>query len=102
MTPQVFLTSSLEIHLFGPFRVAVDGMTVEESRWTRRKAKLLLKLLALQSHHRLHREQLMELLWPEMAPELAANNLHKTIHAARRALEPELKSGADSRFIITQ
>ena len=44
----------------------------------------------------------MELLWPEMDPESAANNLNKSIHAARRALEPDLKSGADSHFIITQ
>jgi DNA-binding SARP family transcriptional activator len=95
------MLSILEIHLLGPFRVAVDGSPVEARRWSRRSAALLVKLLALQPHHQLHREQVMELLWPELDSHSAANNLHKTIHAARRALQPGLKSGAGSHFIIT-
>src|SRR5687767_14887854 len=94
------MASSLELHLLGPFRVAVDGEPVEERRWSRRKPALLVKLLALQPHHQLHREQVMEFLWPDLDTEAAANNLHKTIHAARRALEPGLKSGSDSHFIL--
>ncbi|HKG21654.1 MAG TPA: BTAD domain-containing putative transcriptional regulator [Blastocatellia bacterium] len=92
---------SLELHLLGAFRAAVDGRAVEERRWSRRKQSLLVKLLALQPHHRLHREQIMELLWPDLDAEAAANSLNKTIHAARRALEPALKYGPDSRFILT-
>jgi len=94
--------SSLEIHLLGLFRISVDGRAVDERRFTRRKPKQLIKLLALQSHHQLHREQLMDLLWPDSDPEAAGNNLHKAIHMARHALEPSLKSVADSHFILTQ
>jgi DNA-binding SARP family transcriptional activator len=51
------------------------------------------KLLALAPHHRLHREQLMDTLWPELAPEAAAANLRKAVHFARlllaRATEQE-------------
>lgn len=92
---------SLEIHLLGPFRLLVDTNVVEEQQWARRKPAALIKLLALQPHHQLHREQLMELLWPERDAETAANNLNKCIHAARRALEPDLKSGSKSQFIVT-
>src|SRR2546423_4231992 len=88
-------TSSLELHLLGPFRVAVDGRTIEERHFTRRKAALLVTLLALQLHHQLHREQGMESLWPDLDVGAAANNLHKSIHAARRPLEPKLKADAD-------
>jgi len=95
------IPSSLEIHLLGPFRVVVDGQAIEERRWSRRKPALLVKLLALQPHHQLHREQVIEFLWPDLTQEAAANNLHKTIHAARRALEPALESGSDSHFILT-
>ncbi|HEX4951523.1 MAG TPA: BTAD domain-containing putative transcriptional regulator, partial [Blastocatellia bacterium] len=91
----------LVLRLLGTATIVVDDMPVEERQWTRRKAKALLKLLALAPQHQLHREQLIEQLWPEQEPELAANNLNKIIHAARRALEPELKSGAESRFILT-
>src|SRR5919204_2084456 len=92
--------SRLEIHLLGPFRALVGEAPVDERRWSRRKPKLRVKLLALGPHHRLHRDQLIELLWPEQDPEAAANNLHKAIHLARHALEPELKSAADSHFIL--
>src|SRR2546423_8660738 len=93
--------SSLEIQLLGPFRVAVDGRVVEERHWSRRKPALLVKLLALHPHRQLHREQVMEMLWPDLDAEAAANNLHKSIHAVRRALEPNLKAGSDSHFILS-
>src|SRR3984893_16342737 len=94
--------SSLEIHLLGLFHISVDGQVIEGRQFTRRKPKQLIKLLALQPHHQLHREQDMEFLWPDSDPELAANNLHKAIHMARHALEPALKSVANSHFILTQ
>ncbi len=92
----------LRIQLLGPFRISVDGAPVEERQWSRPKPKLIVKLLALQTHHQLHREQLIEMLWPELAPGAAMRNLTKTIHLARRALEPGLKSGDRSRFIVTR
>src|SRR5712691_9887309 len=94
--------TSLAIHLLGLFRVSVQGKPVQESHWPRKQAKLLLKLLALDPKHQLHRQQLIDAIWPELDPESGAANLHKIIHMARRALEPQLKSGAVSRFILTQ
>jgi DNA-binding SARP family transcriptional activator len=95
-------SAPLEVHLLGPFRVVAGGREVEERRWSRRKPALLVKLLALQPHHQLHREQAMEYLWPELDAVAAVNKLHKSILAARRALEPTLKSGSDSQFILTR
>jgi DNA-binding SARP family transcriptional activator len=46
------------------------------------------KLLALAAKHRLHREQVMDVLWPELEPDGAANNLHKVLHVARNTMEP--------------
>jgi predicted ATPase/DNA-binding SARP family transcriptional activator len=88
---------SMEIRLLGPFGVTVGGVPVEEKAWTRRKAKLLVKLLALQPHHRMHREQLMEALWPEQEPESAADGLYKALYVARKALGPE-----GSRLLATE
>ncbi len=93
----------LAIHLLGPFRITLDGQPVEESRWERKKSKTLIKVLALQpvrhSARQMHREELIELLWPGVSPEQGLNNLHKALHAARRVLEPSLTSGAASRFL---
>lgn len=93
---------SLKIHLLGPFRIAVDGESVEPGRWQRRKAALAVQLLALQPHYQMQREVLEELLWPELDPESVKNNFYKVLHAARRALEPGLQRGVDSRFLVLE
>jgi len=61
--------AELRIWLLGGFRAAVDGTPVADEAWRRNKAKALVKLLALARGKRLHREQLMDVLWPDLAPE---------------------------------
>ena len=78
----------LDIRLLGGFAVQVDGTDVPEDAWRLRKARALVKLLALAPERRLHREQVVELLWPDRDDaRAAANNLHQALYAARRALE---------------
>jgi predicted ATPase len=79
---------NVEIRLLGGFEAAVDGVPAED-RWRLRKARELAKLLALARGHRLHREQVMEALWPERSPIAAANNLNQVVHVARRVLGPD-------------
>jgi predicted ATPase len=74
------------INLLGGFAATVDGVPVPENGWRLRKARELVKLLALAPGHRVHREQAMEALWPDRDPAAAANNLHQAVHVARRAL----------------
>ena len=52
--------------------------------WTRRHPAHLVKLLALQPHHRLHREQVLDLLWPDDPLDVAVPKLHKAAHFARK------------------
>jgi DNA-binding SARP family transcriptional activator len=47
----------------------------------------LVELVALSHGQRLHREQLMDLLWPDADPQSALNSLHQTLYLARRILE---------------
>lgn len=102
MPRKVSAPSSLEINLLGLCRISVDGRLIEETRWPWRNAKLLVKLLALQPHHQLHREQIMERLRPETDTEHASDNLNRTLYYARGVLEPRLSSPADSHFIQSQ
>jgi DNA-binding SARP family transcriptional activator len=78
-----------EVRLLGGFSVSVDGRPVTVDAWRSRRAADLVKLLGLQSNHRLHREQIMEALWPNLSPEAAAANLRKAVHYARRAMGTE-------------
>ena len=77
---------TLTIRLMGPFRVEVDGRAVPEDGWPRRDAASLVKVLALARERRLHREQVMDALWPDLAVAEAGPRLHKAAHFARRAL----------------
>jgi predicted ATPase len=78
--------TDVRVTLFGGFAAAVDGVPVPEKAWRLKKARELVKLLALAPAHRLHREQAMDVLWPERPPAAAANNLNQAVHVARRAL----------------
>lgn len=75
----------VEIRMLGRFRVTVDGVTAPAHHWTRRTAAALVKILALAPGHRLHRERVMDLLWPDESPAACAPRLHKAAHYARRA-----------------
>ena len=72
---------------------------VAEESWRLRKAAALVKLLALEPTHRLHKEQAMDLLWPRLGPRSAANNLHRTLHSARRVLEPDHVTASESPYL---
>ncbi len=91
------MDKAVQIRLFGAFAVRVGGEVVPEGAWRLRKAKSLVKLLALAPERRVHREQAAELLWPERAREAAANNFHQALYVARRALEA---AGAETSAVL--
>jgi DNA-binding SARP family transcriptional activator len=93
---------TLHLRVLGPFRAAIDGAAIDGSRWPRRKPLALVKLLAVSPRHRLHREQVLDVLWPELDAEAAANQLYKALHGARRALEPDLARRAESSFVVVR
>lgn len=76
---------ALSITLLGGFAVARDEAVVPPGSWRLRKGADLVKLLALAPGHRLHREQVMDALWPDKDPAAASNNLYQALHAARNA-----------------
>jgi predicted ATPase len=78
--------SDVTIGLLGGFVAVQGGQPVPGNVWRLRKARELVKLLALAPNHRMHREQAMDLLWGESDPAAAANNLNQVVHVARRAL----------------
>ncbi len=75
-----------KLRLLGGFDVAVDDVPVAPEQWTRRQAASLVKVLALAPGRRLHREQVIEALWPGASVDAAGPRLHKAAHYARRAL----------------
>jgi DNA-binding SARP family transcriptional activator/predicted ATPase len=81
--------AELRIHLLGGFRVEWRGEPLPEDAWRRPQARTLIKLLASEQAHRLHREQIIELFWPEQALEAAGGRLRNLFYVVRRSLPPE-------------
>ena len=63
-----------------------------------RKARGLIKLLALAEGYRLHREQAMDLLWPDLGKKAASNSLRNALHTARKVIDP----AAGSRYLASE
>jgi predicted ATPase/DNA-binding SARP family transcriptional activator/DNA-binding CsgD family transcriptional regulator len=79
---------AVRVWLLGGFRVSVGSRTIQQNEWRLKKAASLVKLLALAPGHRLHREQAMDLLWPDSSTRAASNNLRQVLYGARRILDP--------------
>ncbi|MCO8274199.1 AAA family ATPase, partial [Actinoplanes sp. TRM 88003] len=78
------MPSDLRVWLLGGFRVEVAGQSVPDGEWRRSGATALVKLLALRG--RLHRDEAVDLLWPEADQALGVRRLNKSLHFARRVL----------------
>src|SRR5215212_2462326 len=93
------VSEAVRIRMLGGFSVSVGAKTIEEGEWRLRKAAGLVKLLALEPGHRMHREQLMDVLWPELEEKAQANNLRYALHHARRTLALASDSDTASRLL---
>lgn len=89
----------LRAHVLGPVRLMVGDATIPDRAWSRRAARSLLLLLLITPDHRLPRERVLDLLWPNVAPESADQALRKAVHLLRRVLQPDLRSGRDSAYL---
>jgi DNA-binding SARP family transcriptional activator len=89
----------LNIGLLGGFRVERADAQWPVCCWQRRSAKTLTKLLATYPRHALHREQVMEILWPNVDPASALNSFGKALYAARRAFQPDLLPRQSSAYL---
>ncbi len=81
---------SARIFLLGRFGVEVDGHAIPASSWRKRRPIEVLAALALAPGHLLHREELIDRLWPDKDLEAGANNLHRALHDLRRVTNTDL------------
>ncbi len=78
----------LEVHSLGKPEVLIDGRRISDTEWESQKAKeLFFYLLCNRSGKR--REQLLEVLWPDISSNLSRNAFYNNVYRARRALYKE-------------
>ena len=79
---------ALRVRTLGGFAVWRGETLLAPALWRRRKVASLFKCLLGAPGHRLHREQLADLLWPDAEPFAGAKSLRSTLHLLRQALDP--------------
>jgi DNA-binding SARP family transcriptional activator len=97
--PDDYPAPLVRLVLLGGFRAERTDSRQHIDGWQRRSAKSLTKLLATSPGHALHREQIIEFLWPGVDAESGLNSFGKALHAARRAFEPELQPRQSSAYL---
>jgi DNA-binding SARP family transcriptional activator len=85
--PRGRIATRIDVTLLGDFKVWVSGRSVASRHWSRRHSSALVKLLAMSPGRSLHRELVIDALWPDISVQDAAPRLHKAAHFARRALD---------------
>lgn len=88
------------IAMLGEFSVTVARAPVPASAWSRRGAASVVKLLALAEGRALHREQVIDALWPTVPVDAALPRLHKAAHYARRALADGRADGVGDAVVL--
>ena len=78
--------TAVAVRLLGDFEVRVGVRTLSSRDWPRRHSAALVKLLALVPGRSLHREQVLDALWPDLDIGQAGPRLHKAAHFARKTL----------------
>jgi DNA-binding SARP family transcriptional activator len=81
--PQV--AGSMRVYCFAALEVVVDDVAVDLST-VRPKALSVLRLLALHAGRPVHREVLMESLWPEVDPDAARHSLQVAVSSLRKMM----------------
>ncbi len=95
------LNKALRVYVLGRFEVEQGTHLIENEQWRSGKARSLFKIMLARRNFLISRQEVGELLWPELDQERAANNLNQALYSLRRILEPELKQASASVYIKT-
>lgn len=81
------ITSVFKICFFGKMEVWKDNVLIDD--WKYKPAVYLFQLLLLKKGRHLHREEIMESLWPNLPLNKASTNFYTALSILRKILEPE-------------
>lgn len=90
----------LRVHALGPFRVWLGQEELPAGAWRRKKARQLFQLFLTNRRTLLHREQITEMLWPELTADDAARDFKIAYNALTKVLEPARERNAPSAYVL--
>jgi DNA-binding SARP family transcriptional activator len=75
------------------------GTRVKAGSTVRRKVLALLCFLVTRPKFAATRDEVIDALWPDLAPEVALNSLNQTIYFLRRVFEPAFKDDTSAGYV---
>jgi DNA-binding SARP family transcriptional activator len=91
---------ALAVTCFGGFRMSRDDVEVDFSS-VKPKVRALMRLLAIHAGRPVHREVIIDALWPQSTTRAATHGLHVAMSSLRKLLEPEAGRG-EFRFLARE
>ena len=92
----------LRVQSLGTFRVWRGEVEISSGEWKREKARQLFQLLLTFRKTLLEREQITELLWPDLDPETAQRDFKVALSSLIKVLEPDHEKDAPSAYIARE
>jgi LuxR family transcriptional regulator, maltose regulon positive regulatory protein len=92
----------LNVRTLGGFGVWRGDIEIKDRDWRSVKARQLLQLLLVERGRMLPRDRIMDMLWPGLEAEAAANNLRVTLSRLTKAIEPNRPEGAPTYYVFQQ
>ena len=81
----------LRIETLGEFRVLLGGEPLSHDRFKGKRPQLLLKAMVCRDSSEVHREILIEDIWPDATAKAGEKSFKVNLHRLRKALEPNVK-----------
>jgi len=93
----------IRIYTLGQFRlerrVGIEWQTVTDAVWQQQRVRMLLSCLVSTTGRKLGREQLTEILWPDILDsDAASSRLDRAVHSLRQVFDPARWKLATSPF----
>lgn len=90
----------LGVQTLGRFAAYRGTEPVTARDWQREKARQLFQFLLTQRGQWLHRDQIVDQLWPHLPPDAAERDFKVALNALNRALEPARPQGGSPFFVV--
>jgi DNA-binding SARP family transcriptional activator len=93
--------ATLRVQTLGGFRIWRSGLEITHAAWGREKAIHLFQFFITTRRRApyLHKEQIIDRLWPQLSPEEGDRDFKVALHAVNKTLEPDRPPRTEPRFI---
>jgi len=95
--------AEIVVHTLGGFQVWKQGNLIEAKAWERDSSiQLFQLLLTTRRRHALHKEQIIDHIWPELTVTAGKQHFKAALYGLNKALEPNRPARSSPRYLLRQ